>query len=143
MIERLIYRSRPVDPESLSAVVAAVRQAALSNNAACHVTGVLAYNAAWFLQALEGAPDDVAKTFAGIAADPRHADVQVVFRGQVSGRMFPDWSMAFAALDDAVDLGALEAKGMLRLLIDAAQSCDGVRAIPGYGPTPAPSFTRT
>ncbi|MDX2236894.1 MAG: BLUF domain-containing protein [Hyphomonadaceae bacterium] len=140
MIERLIYTSRPVDPGSLEAVVAAVRQAALSHNAACHVTGVLAYNACWFLQALEGAPDDVARTFAGIAADRRHTGVQVVFRGPVSGRMFPDWSMAFAALDDAVDLDALDARGMLRLLIDAAQSCDGVRAIPGYGP--APGFAR-
>ena len=73
----------------LAALVTAAEQA----NAALKITGMLAYNGAHFMQLLEGEETTVEAILDRIAADPRHASVVVIRRGDRPGRECPDWSM--------------------------------------------------
>jgi hypothetical protein len=136
---RLLYLSTPpagLDADGLEALVRDIRIASLRNNAARHLTGVLAYSEVLFAQALEGDESDVAETFARIRADSRHRDIHVVHAGHVSGRAFPDWAMAFARVGAECDLRSARPSAMVRVLLEAAQKCEGVRALPGHGLAP-------
>ncbi len=68
-------------------------------NEADEITGLLLYfapelaRAPSFLQLLEGPADAVEATYARIAADTRHQDVQLVSRSDAPQRVFPDWTM--------------------------------------------------
>lgn len=88
----LIYVSTAA-PGFREADLAALAEAAARANAARGVTGVLAYNGAHFMQLLEGDEEAVGATLDRIAADPRHASLVVIRRGERYGRECPDWSM--------------------------------------------------
>ncbi len=91
MLSRLIYRSKgDVSSEEFSQILAASRH----NNAAAGVTGVLFHKRPHFIQVLEGSRDVLSRLFLRIAADDRHADVTLMDMRAISGRVFPDWSMA-------------------------------------------------
>ncbi|KQM88584.1 activator of photopigment and puc with BLUF domain protein [Sphingomonas sp. Leaf23] len=64
------------------------------NNRRDGITGLLHHRGRRFLQALEGAPDMVEKTYARIAADPRHFAIVILSRREVAAREFGDWAMA-------------------------------------------------
>ena len=68
-------------------------------NAARGVTGLLLYREGCFYQVLEGNEFAVNKTFHDIERDPRHRDVQVLFKGEAESREFSDWQMGFLNLD--------------------------------------------
>ncbi len=136
---RLLYLSQPpagLDADGVEALVREIRIKSLHNNAARRLTGVLAYSERLFAQALEGDEADVNATFARICADGRHHDVHVVHAGRVLGRAFGDWSMAFARVPPDVDLRHMRPTAMVRFLLEAAQNCGGVRALPGHGLAP-------
>ena len=48
-----------------------------------------------FLQWIEGTEPAVDACFERIEADPRHEEIDVVFRGPIPRRRFPSWDMAF------------------------------------------------
>lgn len=52
------------------------------------------------MQVLEGPDEVVEAVFETIKADPRHKDVIVLSREQISNRQFPAWEMAFQNLDN-------------------------------------------
>lgn len=54
----------------------------------------------WFLQALEGQRDVVWKTFKRIEEDERHSDVMIVEVTDVPTRLFGNWWMGLAQLDE-------------------------------------------
>ncbi len=60
------------------------------------ITGLLLYHDGNFLQILEGEAEKVQATFARIAANPRHRNLQRLPPVSVHTRLFPDWSMGFA-----------------------------------------------
>lgn len=73
--------------------LAPLAEVAANANKERAVTGVLAYNGAHFMQLLEGEQDAVEAILGKIAADPRHASLVVIRRGERYGRECPDWSM--------------------------------------------------
>ena len=101
---RLVYCSRNRIRGTESEVNATIREilsSARTNNSSHGVTGALLYNDGNFAQALEGPLAAVEQIFEKIQCDPRHSEVTVVQSGSVTGRDFPDWSMAFAGTSAA------------------------------------------
>jgi len=70
------------------------------NNSSKDVTGLLLYKGGNFMQVLEGPDEAVEAQYEKIKADPRHKDVNVLSREQISARQFPAWEMAFQNLDN-------------------------------------------
>jgi hypothetical protein len=79
----------------LSALLPQIRD----RNKSLHVTGLLIYCEGTFIQVLEGKADTVTKIFKTIAADPRHRNVIKLAEGTLETRNFPEWSMAFTAVN--------------------------------------------
>ena len=70
------------------------------NNSSRDVTGLLLYKGGNFMQVLEGPDEVVEAVYETIKTDPRHKDVFVLSREQISNRQFPAWEMAFQNLDN-------------------------------------------
>ena len=101
---QLVYASsspRLLSEDDLLDILRASRR----NNAAVGVTGALLYTDGNIMQVLEGPTDAVEGVYARVCRDPRHRNVLVLLRSEVSERAFPDWSMGFRRLDglDAAD----------------------------------------
>lgn len=91
-MQRLLYISTaraPITSQQVSTILAVSRR----NNAAASITGLLVIGGKRFLQVLEGPDDAVERTFARIAADPRHFAVVTLRRQAITQRAFPDWAM--------------------------------------------------
>ena len=133
---RVLYVSKPaagLDRDGIEALMGPVRERALVHNAQHHLTGALVYSETGFAQALEGDEAEVEALMAKIARDPRHSEVQVVDKRAVSNRAFPDWAMAFCP-QDGFSAFDMQPRDLVRHLIEAAQHCNKVRAIPGIAP---------
>ncbi len=76
-------------------------------NAERNITGLLLHREKSFYQVLEGAEDEVKRTFASIEKDERHSGVDVLFEGIIEEREFADWQMGFLNLD-GVELESLQ-----------------------------------
>lgn len=87
---QLVYISSAVGAADTATILAASRR----NNAAADVTGLLFADGKRFLQALEGPAFAVERTYARIAADPRHRALVVLSRRDVTEREFGPWAMA-------------------------------------------------
>ncbi len=59
------------------------------------VSGMLLFHEGSFIQALEGGKEQVEAIYNRIGKDPRHAETQILFRGEVDHRDFDGWSMGF------------------------------------------------
>ena len=70
------------------------------NNSSKDVTGLLLYKGGNFMQVVEGPDEAVEALYEKIKVDPRHKDVNVLSREQISARQFPAWEMAFQNLDN-------------------------------------------
>jgi len=95
----LIYVStavKPLSDEELLDILKLSRE----NNATKEITGLLLYKGGNFMQVLEGPDEAVEALYKKIEADPRHKDLNVLSREQISARQFPTWGMAFQNLDD-------------------------------------------
>ena len=106
MIYSLAYESQasvPVTTPDLLELLAHSRE----NNARVGVTGILLYRRGTFLQVLEGPRERVDALYAVIARDERHHAVSTVLAEDRRERRFPDWTMAFADVDGALDTGDL------------------------------------
>jgi len=71
-----------------------------SRNTASGVTGMLFYGNGTFLQAIEGEETVVDALLQRIAADPRHARLQVLQRKAIDCRWYPEWSMGFRRIPE-------------------------------------------
>lgn len=93
---RLLYHSVSVIVSSnLEEEVASIVSRSIAWNAQIGVTGALIYTGSHFVQALEGDPTALDQLMKSIVADPRHSQVALVHRDQISERRFPDWQMAY------------------------------------------------
>ena len=66
------------------------------------ITGMLLFRDGFFMQALEGEEDRIDALFDRISKDSRHRDVTTVYKKPIKQRAFPDWTMGFSRMDDAV-----------------------------------------
>jgi hypothetical protein len=69
---------------------------AREHNAACGITGMLAFSRGRFIQTLEGSPEHVHEVMEAIAQDPRHYDVNVIEPKEITHRQYAGWSMGFS-----------------------------------------------
>jgi hypothetical protein len=60
----------------------------------------LLYCSQSFLQMLEGDPAALEETYGRISLDDRHNNLRLLMDTEMSSRMFPDWTMGFAHLDE-------------------------------------------
>jgi hypothetical protein len=103
-LSRLIYFSEnKVGPVAREAQIAKLMRVAVDRNRRRQITGALVYDDRWFAQALEGEPYALQETFELIEKDPRHANIQIISRVSVAGRLFGAWSMGFAARTRATE----------------------------------------
>ncbi len=68
----------------------------LGRNRAQGVTGALVFTEKRFAQYLEGPAESVDALMDSIARDPRHRELDVVFRRPLDQRRFPTWGLAYA-----------------------------------------------
>ncbi|MCB1739549.1 MAG: BLUF domain-containing protein [Gammaproteobacteria bacterium] len=68
---------------------------ARANNERLNITGMLLYHDGSFIQALEGEKSRVEQLYKQIAADSRHIETRVLYRGFQDQRSFEGWSMGF------------------------------------------------
>lgn len=98
----IIYHSLASGSEGMppDALADLLRQARTYNQNH-RLTGLLLYTnqTKEFVQVLEGPKDEVQKIYEKIAHDPRHKHAFVLYEGEATGRMFPDWRMGFALAD--------------------------------------------
>jgi len=86
-----ISTARPeLPPEAIDQILAASRR----NNHAEGITGLLLYDGYRFLQALEGDPARVQRTYERIKSDSRHRACVLLGSHEVTERSFGNWSMA-------------------------------------------------
>jgi len=97
-LQRLIYYSENrIGLSQRNKRIAELQATAIDRNRQNQITGALIHDDLWFVQTLEGDPRAVKETFERIAKDPRHANVKIICKAQVSARLFGEWSMGFAA----------------------------------------------
>ena len=65
-------------------------------NQALDVTGALVFTEKRFAQYLEGPAESVDRLMESISRDPRHKDVDLVFRRPIMRRHFATWALAYA-----------------------------------------------
>ena len=94
---RMIYvstRAQGLDPD-----LNALAQAAHSNNSKSNLSGMLAFDRKYFVQAVEGERKLVCRLLGKLFADPRHTDVVLLAFDPIEKREFGQWSMQFVPLD--------------------------------------------
>lgn len=96
MLIRLVYVSTAQDGVDLNEFKRILLQAQ-TNNQRRDLTGMLAFNSKIFLQALEGARDQVNELYARLMRDPRHHTVTMLNYKEIEERHWSNWSMGFAA----------------------------------------------
>lgn len=91
----LVYVSKIASPYRSRArqVVREILTQAQHRNAQNNITGLLVFNATFFVQALEGDLEAIDQTFGQIAKDVRHSFPMVVFKQPVAERSFAAWTM--------------------------------------------------
>ena len=99
----LVYHSTAV-PGLSSFDLDEILSVSRARNPGRAVTGMLLAENGRFLQALEGAEDEVRALMTRIEQDPRHEHVRVLVAQVGEARRFPDWAMAHG------HVGELEAK---------------------------------
>ncbi len=98
MLYRLIYASEPTAPMD-HASVEAILECARRKNELKDITGMLAFDSRWFLQVLEGDRAHLSALYANLVRDPRHHRLTLIEHVSVRERLFPNWSMGWAAVD--------------------------------------------
>jgi hypothetical protein len=88
---QIIYVSHPFgfDDAILQSILIDSRR----NNLRYDVTGALICRADAYLQLIEGPEVAIRATYARIASDDRHAEVNFLFGEPVTNRVFPGWAM--------------------------------------------------
>ncbi len=92
MLVRLLYASRAAAALGDDELVAILRKSK-ANNPGQGITGVLCFSEGVFMQVLEGGRSAVNELYRRIAADPRHAQVELLLYEEIGERRFAGWSM--------------------------------------------------
>jgi hypothetical protein len=93
----LIYTSI-AEPINQTKDVKDILNASERNNKAASITGLLLFDSQRYIQILEGDADDVEKLYQVIGQDTRHHSLELLHKGEVTGRSFDEWRMAYEAL---------------------------------------------
>ena len=98
-LKQFFYHSR-LAPGHRYSTVSDIISTARSFNASHGITGVLVFDGDRFCQFIEGPPADIDGLVERLAKDSRHVDFIVLIRDSMAHeRLYPYWSMAYAALE--------------------------------------------
>jgi Sensors of blue-light using FAD len=119
---QLVYASTPFGFSNplLNSILSVARR----NNERDGITGALICRADLYLQMLEGERSAVTATFQRILGDDRHLDVVLIWSGDATERLFPEWSMR----DDPARSWMWTQAQVAQGAVDAA-SAEDVRAV--------------
>ncbi|NDG41824.1 MAG: BLUF domain-containing protein [Betaproteobacteria bacterium] len=98
MLSRLIYASEATEalnPEKVETLLAQAR----CHNEQRDITGMLIFNSRCFLQVLEGEREPLSDLYGRLTHDTRHRRLLLLGFESIGERLFPGWSMGFAAAD--------------------------------------------
>jgi hypothetical protein len=128
-LARVVYRSRSLLPNQVGDAAGHLTELlrlSRHNNTRSGVTGVLLFDGTNFLQAIEGAIDDVEALFETIACDLRHEEIELIEFKPIATRDYRSFPMAYVE-------GLAAEHGTLRHLHAAlgASAADG--AVPAAG----------
>jgi hypothetical protein len=98
-LRQFFYHSR-LSPDHNASCISAIVKTARAFNASHAITGILVFDGEIFCQYIEGPADDLGALVARLRTDPRHIGFTELLDGEAAERLFPSWSMAYAALDD-------------------------------------------
>lgn len=98
-LQRLIYISETVDPTT--DVIQDIKQKSLKNNVKSNITGILCFNADYYIQVLEGGRAAVSDLFNKIHNDQRHKKLHLIECSAIKKRAYPKWDMKFVPLSMA------------------------------------------
>ena len=99
MLFELIYRSEAdsnVSDDDLLNILSTAREF----NGQHNITGCLLYNDRHFVQILEGDFGLLNELYGRIREDKRHNNIITLHMKEIESRCFPDWTMAFKALEE-------------------------------------------
>lgn len=105
LLSTLAYRSRAVAPMSELDLHRLARTSQLRNIAE-GVTGLMVYDRGWIFQQLEGPSDGLARIWASILKDRRHASIDILSNGSTDQRHFQAWDLKLAVRGAQAGLGA-------------------------------------
>jgi hypothetical protein len=97
-LARVIYRSHSLLPDNVddrTPAVTEILRVARRNNAQTGLTGVLLFDGANFLQAIEGEIDLVESIYESIACDLRHEELEVIEFKPITSRAYRSFPMAY------------------------------------------------
>lgn len=98
MLARLIYASEAAEsqtPDSVQVLLDHARR----NNRLRDITGMLAFDSRYFLQAIEGGRQPLSDLYARLVHDPRHRRLMILSFETVLRRSFSNWTMGFTGAD--------------------------------------------
>jgi hypothetical protein len=103
-IERMAYCSRSQVAMNSLVLIADILAVSQRNNRRDEISGALMYSEGVFFQVIEGAAVDLDRLLRRLDSDPRHAEIRIIARAPVTGRLFGDWSMMAPRITPAREL---------------------------------------
>jgi hypothetical protein len=97
---RVTYLSQASEPLSADGLLGLLNQCH-RNNTAKGLTGMLLFGNGTFLQSIEGEAKVVDPLIERISKDPRHRDIKIVRRDEITERQYSDWSMGFERVTES------------------------------------------
>jgi hypothetical protein len=97
---RVTYLSQVSEPLSADGLLGLLNQCH-RNNTAKGLTGMLLFGNGTFLQSIEGEAKVVDPLIERISKDPRHRDIKIVRRDEITERQYSDWSMGFERVTES------------------------------------------
>lgn len=95
MTTSYVSKSR-IDARDAKFAVDEIVATSIERNRRQHITGALIFTGEYFAQILEGDAADLASVMASILVDPRHGEIEIIEKRQVSRRHFGNWSLAYS-----------------------------------------------
>jgi len=93
------YVSRSTQAMSSSDLLSLLHECR-SNNRRNDVSGLLLYGNGTFLQTIEGEDEVVDPLYEKIFSDKRHANIELLYRKEITKRQYSEWSMGFEEISD-------------------------------------------
>ena len=100
MLVRIIYASEAKTKIDVP-MSRAILEKAQENNERNDLTGMLVFNSRYFLQAIEGSPQKINALYNVLMTDPRHTNLFILGYEHITERMYGEWRMNYATLNEA------------------------------------------
>jgi hypothetical protein len=101
-LQRLVYRSTATGSTTSLLNLVAILGESQRNNDRDELTGALASHGGRYVQVIEGSPSTLDGLLRRLERDPRHKDIKLLERENITERAFGRWAMASAVVTPEV-----------------------------------------